>query len=145
MTTVIMMFILPIGIIVYFWDRKVYAKNMKEFHFHIMKIAELELERSEKIDIISKMFHQNEYTLVNRTDTSLIVEKKHINIGVPFIMFGLLAYIGLVLYFIYFFSFIDPFAKVILKQLYQVFLIPHHFQSIKEHTESEAFPRTLIS
>lgn len=108
MTTVIMMFILPIGIIVYFWDRKVYAKNMKEFHFHIMKIAELELERSEKIDIISKMFHQNEYTLVNRTDTSLIVEKKHINIGVPFIMFGLLAYIGLVLYFIYFYYFLKP-------------------------------------
>ena len=108
MTTVIMMFILPIGIIVYFWDRKVYARNMKEFHFHIMKIAELELERSEKIDIIGKMFHQNEYILVNRTDTSLIVEKKHINIGVPFIMFGLLAYIGLVLYFIYFYYFLKP-------------------------------------
>ena len=108
MTTVIMMFILPIGIIVYFWDRKVYARNMKEFHFHIMKIAELELERSEKIDIIGKMFHQNEYILVNRTDTSLIVEKKHVNIGVPFIMFGLLAYIGLVLYFIYFYYFLKP-------------------------------------
>jgi len=108
MTTVIMMFILPIGIIVYFWDRKVYARNMKEFHFHIMKIAELKLERSEKIDIIGKMFHQNEYILVNRTDTSLIVEKKHVNIGVPFIMFGLLAYIGLVLYFIYFYYFLKP-------------------------------------
>lgn len=108
MTTVIMMFILPIGIIVYFWDRKVYARNMKEFHFHIMKIAELELERSEKIDIIGKMFHQNEYILVNRTDATLIVEKKHINIGVPFIMFGLLAYIGLVLYFIYFYYFLKP-------------------------------------
>lgn len=108
MTTVIMMFILPIGIIVYFWDRKVYARNMKEFHFHIMKIAELELDRSKKIDIIGKMFHQNEYTLVNRTDTSLIVEKKHVNIGVPFIMFGLLAYIGLVFYFIYFYYFLKP-------------------------------------
>ncbi|MDD3499109.1 MAG: hypothetical protein PHS85_01990 [Sulfurovum sp.] len=103
-----MMFILPIGIIVYFWDRKVYARNMKEFHFHIMKIAELKLDRSKKIDIIGKMFHQNEYTLVSRTDTSLIVEKKHINIGVPFIMFGLLAYIGLVFYFIYFYYFLKP-------------------------------------
>ena len=108
MTTVIMMFILPIGIIVYFWDRKNYVESIKFFDFHIMKILNLELDGATKIDTIDKMFHKNGYTLVSRTDTTLIVEKKHVNIGIPFIMFGLMAYIGIVVYLIYFYYFLKP-------------------------------------
>lgn len=108
MTTVIMMFILPIGIIVYFWDLKNYTESIKFFDFHIMKILNLELDKAEKIDTIDKMFRQNGYASVSRTDTTLMVEKKHVNIGVPFIMFGLMAYIGIVVYLIYFYYFLKP-------------------------------------
>jgi len=108
MTTLIMLFILPIGIIVYFWDRKNYAENIKEFNTHVINILNLELDSSKKMEIISKMFYQNGYTLADRTDTILIIEKKHLNIGVPFILFGLLAYIGIVLYLIYYYYFLKP-------------------------------------
>ena len=108
MTTVIMLFILPIGIIVYFWDRKNYTDNMKEFNTHIKNILDLELEMSDKMDIISEMFSKNGYTVTDRTDTTLLIEKKHVNIGVPFILFGLLAYIGIAVYLVYFYYFLKP-------------------------------------
>jgi len=108
MTTLIMLFILPIGIIVYFWDRKNYAGNIKEFNTHVINILNLELDSSKKMEIIYKMFYQNGYTLADRTETTLIVEKKHLNIGVPFILFGLLAYIGIVVYLTYYYYFLKP-------------------------------------
>lgn len=108
MATVIMMFILPIGIIVFYWDLKNYAANIKFFDSHVSKIINLELDKAEKIDGIDKMFRQNGYATVSRTDTTLIVEKKHVNLGVPFIMLGLMAYIGIVVYLIYFYYFLKP-------------------------------------
>jgi len=108
MTTVIMIFILPIGIIIYFWDRKNYAKNIQFFDLHIRKISNLQLEKVEKINTIEKMFLKNDYTSVSQSDRTLIVEKRHVNIGVPFIMMGLMAYIGIVVYIVYYYYFLKP-------------------------------------
>lgn len=103
-----MIFILPIGIIIYFWDRKNYAKNIQFFDLHIRKISNLQLEKVEKINTIEKMFLKNDYTSVSQSDRTLIVEKRHVNIGVPFIMMGLMAYIGIVVYIVYYYYFLKP-------------------------------------
>ncbi len=108
MTTVVMFFILPIGIIVYFWDRKNYAGIIRQFSEHIVQITNLPYENSQKLDTIEMMFHKNNYATVDRSETTLVVEKKHFNLGVPFIFFGLLAYLGLVLYLVYFYYLLKP-------------------------------------
>ena len=85
-----MLFILPIGIIVYFFDKKVQKENQKKF------------------DKIDEMYYQNGYTIVSRTDRSLVVEKKHFNLGVLLIFFGALAYFGLPLYYLYYRFILKP-------------------------------------
>ncbi len=85
-----MLFILPIGVIVYFFDKKVQKENQKKF------------------DKIDEMYYQNGYTIVSRTDRSLVVEKKHFNLGVLLIFFGALAYFGLPLYYLYYRFILKP-------------------------------------
>lgn len=55
MSTIIMMFILPIGIMVYFWDKRNYAQ---------------------KLNKIDEMFYHNGYKVVERSDLCLVVAKK---------------------------------------------------------------------
>lgn len=77
-----MMFILPLGIVVYFWDRRNYTQNLQLFRKYI--------------DTIS------------RSDLYLVVAKKHFNIGVLFIWLGLLTYFGLFIYLLYYRFFQKP-------------------------------------
>jgi hypothetical protein len=102
MGTVIMMFILPIGIIVYFWDRRNYAENLETFSDFITKITQFDLSSVDKIKRIDEMFYQNGYICVDRTESTLLVEKKHFNIGVLFISVGLLTYFGVLLFIVYY-------------------------------------------
>ena len=85
-----MLFILPIGVIVYFFDKKVQKENQKKF------------------DKIDEMYYQNGYTIVSRTDRSLVVEKKHFNLGVLLMFFGARAYFGLPLYYLYYRFILKP-------------------------------------
>lgn len=102
MSTIIMLFILPLGILVYFWDRRNYAQNLLLFREYISQINYADLPQSEKMDRIDEMFYQNGYTRIGRSDTRLIVEKKHFNIGILFISVGALTYFGLFIYLLYY-------------------------------------------
>lgn len=102
MSTIIMLFILPLGILVYFWDRRNYAQNLLLFREYISQINYSDLPQSEKMDRIDEMFYKNGYTRIGRSDTRLIVEKKHFNIGILFISVGALTYFGLFIYLLYY-------------------------------------------
>lgn len=102
MSTIIMLFILPLGILVYFWDRRNYAQNLLLFREYISQINYADLPQSEKMDRIDEMFYKNGYTRIERSDTRLIVEKKHFNIGILFISVGALTYFGLFIYLLYY-------------------------------------------
>lgn len=102
MSTIIMMFILPLGIVIYFWDRRNYAQSLDIFRNYILQMSHADLSDSEKIDRIDEMFYQNGYIRIERTESRLVVEKKHFNIGVLFIAVGALTYFGLFLYLIYY-------------------------------------------
>lgn len=108
MSTILMMFILPLGIIIFFWDRKNYAQNLKTFSEYIEKISHTDLTSSKKLEIIDEMLYQNGYIRIERTECFLKVQKKHFNIGVLFIFVGLLTYFGLLFYWIYYRFLLKP-------------------------------------
>ena len=108
MTTIIMLFILPLGIVFYFFDKKTKKINKKIFDEYVLKIQASELTQKEKLDIIDEMYYKNGYKTVQKTDNMLVVEKKHFNLGVLFIFFGLLSYFGLPLYYIYYRFILKP-------------------------------------
>jgi hypothetical protein len=102
------MFILPLGIITYFWDKKTQKNNKDMFNSYVQKILNSELPTEEKIEKIDHMYYDNGYTLVKKTDTLIIVEKKHFNLGLLFIMFGVVAYLGIFIYLVYYKYFLKP-------------------------------------
>ena len=108
MSTILMMFILPLGIIFFFWDRKNYAQNLKTFSDYVEKISRADMASSEKIELIDEMLYQNGYNRVERTDGSLKVWKKHFNLGVLFIFVGIMTYFGLLFYWIYYRFLLKP-------------------------------------
>ncbi|MBN2722339.1 MAG: hypothetical protein JXQ77_05920 [Campylobacterales bacterium] len=105
MTTVIMIFILPIGIVIYFWDKKNYREALELFESYILKVKSSGLSEDEMIKKIEMMFYKNDYQISRHAKEHFIAEKKHFNIGTLLIMFGLMNVIGLALYLI-FYSFI---------------------------------------
>lgn len=108
MSTVIMMFILPLGIVIYFWDRRNYAQNLQIFRDYCVQIAQSDLSENETMDRIDEMFYQNGYTRIERSEVRLVVEKKHFNIGLLFIAVGALTYFGLFIYLLYYRFFLKP-------------------------------------
>lgn len=108
MGTIIMMFILPLGILVYYWDRRNYRQNLAVFREYILQISHADLSDTQKMDRIDEMFYQNGYTRIERAESRLIIEKKHFNIGILFISVGALTYFGLFLYLIYYRFFMKP-------------------------------------
>lgn len=108
MGTVIMLFILPLGVLIYFWDRRNYTQSLVMFRDYILQMKHSDLSDTQKMDKIDEMFYQNDYTRIERSDTHLIIEKKHFNIGVLFIFLGALTYFGLFIYLIYYCFFMKP-------------------------------------
>ncbi|WP_345977697.1 hypothetical protein [Sulfurimonas sp. HSL3-7] len=108
MSTVIMMFILPLGILLFFWDKKNYTQSLAVFREYIVKMQHADLDDAAKMQRIDAMFYENGYKIVRREAGSLIAEKKHFNIGVLFIMFGLLNYFGIFGYVIFYRFFLKP-------------------------------------
>jgi hypothetical protein len=108
MTTIIMLFILPLGIIFYFFDKKTKKTNKMLFDDYVVKIKASDLTQKEKLDSVDKMYYLNGYKIVHKTQSELVVEKKHFNLGVLFIFFGLLSYFGLPLYYIYYRFILKP-------------------------------------
>ena len=108
MTTIILLFILPLGILLYFFDKKVKSENREKFAYYITQIKATDLEQKEKLRKIDEMYYQNGYKIISRTDEILIVEKKHFNLGILLIFFGTLAYFGLPLYYLYYRFLLKP-------------------------------------
>lgn len=108
MGTIIMLFVLPLGILVYFLDRRNYTQSLMIFRDYISQISHADLSDTEKMNRIDEMFYQNGYTRIERTESRLVIEKKHFNIGILFIFVGALTYFGLFLYLIYYRFFIKP-------------------------------------
>lgn len=102
MSTVIMLFILPIGILIFFWDRKNYAQSLALFEAYIDKMQHAELDDTAKMQRIDAMFYENGYRIVSREPAALVVEQKHFNIGLLFIFFGLMNYFGIFFYIIFY-------------------------------------------
>lgn len=108
MSTVIMMFILPLGILTYWWDRRNYAQSLEIFRRFIAQTRDADFSDAEKIARIDEMLYRNGYRRIERSERSLLVEKKHFNIGLLFIAVGVLTYIGLFLYLLYYRFFQKP-------------------------------------
>ena len=108
MSTVLMMFILPIGILIYFWDKRNYRQSLELFEDYIVKIRHADLDDREKMEKIDNMFYENGYKIVERETTHLVAEKKHFNIGILFMMFGLLNYFGIFGYLLFYKFFLKP-------------------------------------
>lgn len=108
MGTVIMLFILPLGVLVYFWDRRNYTQSLEIFRSYITQMSHTDLPDADKMAKIDEMFYQNGYTRIERSDTYLIIEKKHFNIGMLLISVGLLTYFGLFFYLLYYRFFLKP-------------------------------------
>ena len=108
MTTIIMLFILPLGILVYFFDKKTRKTNEEVFEAYISRIKATEISQKEKLDRIDEMYYQNGYKIVLRTDEMLVAQKKHFNLGVLLIFFGVLNYFGLPLYYLYYRIILKP-------------------------------------
>lgn len=103
-----MLFILPLGIAVYFWDRRNYAQSLTIFQDYILQISYADWSDTEKMDRIDEMFYQNGYTRIERSATRLVIEKKHFNIGVLLVLVGALTYFGLFFYLLYYRFFLKP-------------------------------------
>jgi len=108
MSTVIMMFILPLGILIYFWDKSNYRQSIELYREYIVKMQHADLDDAARMAQVDRMFYENSYKIVERETTRLVVEKKHFNIGVLFIMFGLLNYFGIFGYVIFYRFFLKP-------------------------------------
>ncbi|MDP3266913.1 MAG: hypothetical protein Q8M39_08805 [Sulfuricurvum sp.] len=108
MGTVIMLFILPLGVLVYFWDRRNYTQSLEIFRSYITQMSHTDLPDADKMAKIDEMFYQNGYARIERSDTHLIIEKKHFNVGVLLMAVGLLTYFGLFLYLLYYRFFLKP-------------------------------------
>lgn len=124
MSTIIMLFIFPLGIIVYFWDRRNYTQNLDVFRDYCKQIAHADFSINEKMDRIDEMFYQNGYTRIEREGNRIVVEKKHFNIGLLFISLGALTYFGLVIYLIYYRFFLKPRKLIADLTSEEIFIIP---------------------
>ena len=107
MTTVLMMFILPLGLLLYFIDKKQHRENLELFDTYVNKILASDLESEAKLFKIDAMYYDNGYK-IKRDGFHLNLCKKHFNIGLLFIYFGFVAYLGPILYAIYYHKFLKP-------------------------------------
>jgi len=109
MTTLLMMLLFPIGIYTYFFiERKTKREYQKVFDdFQLSTISNSKLSNKEKIALFEQMLLQNEYKIVEITDSTVVGEKKVLSMA--FIFMGLGLYIvGLFFYLAYFFWFQEP-------------------------------------
>ena len=103
-----MLFILPLGIILFFYDKKLQRQNRETFDAYVAKIRSSDLSDEEKLYHIDTMYYENGFKIDQRDDNSLRACKKHFNPGLLFIFFGLASYLGPPLYIIYYHFFLKP-------------------------------------
>ena len=108
MNTIIMIFALPIGIYILYQEKRAMRKYQAIFDDFFLKVNQDEvMEQKEKVDLLEDMLYGNRYDVVDKTKDSVTGEKKLFSVGWMFVGMGM-AYIGLVIYIIYFFYFQKP-------------------------------------
>ena len=108
MTTIILLLMFPIGIAVYFFDKKLKKQNEEIFNAYVEKIMLMDISKKDMLDQIDEMYYANGYKRVSKTDTTLLLEKKHFNLGVLFMFFGVFLYFGIIFYLIYYYFILTP-------------------------------------
>ncbi len=109
MTTLLMMFLLPIGLYTYFFIEK---KTNKEYQlvfddFQKQTDSNAKLSEEEKLNLFEQMLLQNGYEVVSINRACVVGEKKVLSMA--FIFMGLGIYIiGLFFYLAYYFWFQKP-------------------------------------
>jgi hypothetical protein len=104
MTTIIMLFLFPIGFYTYFFiERKTKKEYQKVFDdFQVNTVSKSKLTNKEKINLFEQMLLQNEYEVIEVSESRVMGEKKVLSLA--FIFMGLGLYIvGLFFYLAYFF------------------------------------------
>ncbi len=90
MTQVVLFLALPIGILFYYFDRKLRRKNRAITEAFIDEVIRSDRNNHEKIEHLARMFTLNQYRIESRTETTLVVTHKHLNIGAAIIAFAVL-------------------------------------------------------
>lgn len=100
MGTVVMIFILPVGLGFLYVERKNQPKYQAIFDTFIEEVDTHEhYTDKEKLDHIARMFQLNNYT-IERTSTSIEGRKRLYSVGAIFVGLGFV-YIGALLYILY--------------------------------------------
>lgn len=108
MSIIIILFMLPLGIVFYFFDKKTKQENRALLTSYVHKIISSDLSKRDTLLKIDQMYYKNGYSRIELNDTELIVEKKHFNLGVLFIFFGITSYFRIVFYIIYYRYLLQP-------------------------------------
>ena len=97
-----LLFLFPIGILIYFWDRKNITQNLTLFSDYIIKMQHTDFDDAYKMERIDAMLYENGYKIVEKGTLTLTAETKHFNIGIFFMLTGTLYYIGFFGYILYY-------------------------------------------
>jgi len=109
MTTIIMLFMLPIGLYVYYTVEK---KDKRVYHavfdkFYTETVNSKILTEHEKIIRFEQMLERNGYNIVKVTDSKVVAQKKILSMGLMMIGIGIY-FIGLLVYLLYYFYLQKP-------------------------------------
>lgn len=108
MTTIIMIFAFPIGIIFLIQEKKARVKYQAIFDdFYNEVNSDKTLTKDEKTNLYKNMLSQNQYQITTKNQDEIVAEKKIFSVGYLFIGIGTL-YIGVVIYIIYYLYFQKP-------------------------------------
>jgi hypothetical protein len=114
MTQIILLLAFPIGLYIYFWDKRNIIEADAIFDTFIITTKQNStLTTEDKINRIAEMFKQNEFKTVTKNENLLIVQKKHLNIGTAIMIFGLFNYFGILIFLFYYFFILKPIEKII--------------------------------
>ena len=99
MTQVVLFLALPIGIMFFYFDRRLQEKNRQKAVAFIEDVAAEEIPDGDKIEQIVRMFAVNQYRIESRGESTLVAVRKHLNIGAAIISFAILPvfYLGIAL------------------------------------------------
>jgi len=101
MTTILLLFIFPIGMVFYWNERKSRGKYQSVFDDYIQKIdASSDLTQTQKLERVKELFLANRYEVVLLEKDKIRAERKIFSMGL-FMM-------GLFFYLFYFFFFQKP-------------------------------------
>ena len=102
MLAIVLIFLFPIGIVVYFFEKKLQEKNNDAFRKYIKNIQSRNITHDEKINKVKNLYLLNDYNIINVEKNKIVVSKKSVNFGIPLMLIGLLNYFGIIVFILYY-------------------------------------------